>query len=252
MSVVYSFHDARDFPLEFSLELGFRSRLWFQMLLKAMRAVPNDSRILYNIAVVLQQLGSQNLRDEKSTLKTALRAVSELGIAYKFFSTLSQMKDTKHDTRQAKLEARKCSDLLNQAQYHVARARKLDEEEAQHRLRQERERRELLAKLEAESLKVEKRKQQEREELIAKRKRFLEDSKDKTKLHDVPKSTPGRRKKSRNDALGSMDAHESSGGRNGTGRKRKRTLELSRKKVGEVCIVLKKLWNRNRINITHS
>lgn len=36
--------------------------------------------------------------------------------------------------------SRQCSDLLSQAQYHVARARKIDEEEKEMRKRQEEER----------------------------------------------------------------------------------------------------------------
>lgn len=37
-------------------------------------------------------------------------------------------------------EARRCQDLLSQAQYHVARARRLDEEEKMLRRKQEEER----------------------------------------------------------------------------------------------------------------
>lgn len=37
-------------------------------------------------------------------------------------------------------ECRQCSDLLSQAQYHVARARKQDEEEKELRAKQEQER----------------------------------------------------------------------------------------------------------------
>lgn len=37
-------------------------------------------------------------------------------------------------------ESRQCSDLLSQAQYHVARARKQDEEEKELRAKQEQER----------------------------------------------------------------------------------------------------------------
>ena len=46
----------------------------------------------------------------------------------------------KFDLNQAALEARQCSDLLSQAQYHVARARKIDEAERELRKRQEEER----------------------------------------------------------------------------------------------------------------
>lgn len=40
----------------------------------------------------------------------------------------------------AEAEARRCQDLLSQAQYHVARARRLDEEEKMLRRKQEEER----------------------------------------------------------------------------------------------------------------
>ena len=50
-------------------------------LLKARRVAPHDTVILYNIALILQKLASQLLRDEKSTLTEVLQAVHELGIA---------------------------------------------------------------------------------------------------------------------------------------------------------------------------
>ena len=43
-------------------------------------------------------------------------------------------------------ESRQCHDLLNQAQYHVARAKRLDEEERTIRRRQEEERETLRRK----------------------------------------------------------------------------------------------------------
>ena len=46
---------------------------------------PQDTVILYNIALVLQKLAAQLLRDEKSTLEEVLQAVHELGISHKYF-----------------------------------------------------------------------------------------------------------------------------------------------------------------------
>lgn len=46
----------------------------------------------------------------------------------------------KFDLEQAAAEARQCSDLLSQAQYHVAKARKIDEQERELRRKQEEER----------------------------------------------------------------------------------------------------------------
>ena len=48
-------------------------------LLKARRVAPHDTVILYNIALILQKLASQLLKDEQSTLTEVLH--HELGIA---------------------------------------------------------------------------------------------------------------------------------------------------------------------------
>ena len=102
---------------------------------------PTDTVILYNLALILQKLANQILRDEKSTLQLVLSAVHELGLAHKYFQYLSINGDrTRYDLGQAAAEAQQCQDLLSQAQYHVARARKLDEEEKQLRRKQEQER----------------------------------------------------------------------------------------------------------------
>lgn len=45
-----------------------------------------------------------------------------------------------HVVRECLSDRRQCSDLLSQAQYHVARARKQDEEEKELRAKQEQER----------------------------------------------------------------------------------------------------------------
>lgn len=53
------------------------------VLLKARRVAPQDTVLLYNIALVLQRLATQILKDEKSTLQTVLQAVHELGLSLK-------------------------------------------------------------------------------------------------------------------------------------------------------------------------
>lgn len=53
------------------------------VLLKARRVAPQDSVILYNIALILQKLASQLLRNEKSTLEEVLQAVHELKLSHK-------------------------------------------------------------------------------------------------------------------------------------------------------------------------
>lgn len=94
--------------------------------------------MLYNIALVLQRLATQILKDEKSTLTTVLQAVHELGLSHKYFQYLSAHGDRMEQLAEG--EARRCQDLLSQAQYHVARARRLDEEEKMLRRKQEEER----------------------------------------------------------------------------------------------------------------
>jgi len=51
--------------------------------LKARRVAPQDTVLLYNIALVLQRLATVILKDEKSTLLTVLQAVHELGLSHK-------------------------------------------------------------------------------------------------------------------------------------------------------------------------
>lgn len=53
------------------------------VLLKARRIAPQDTVLLFNIAVVLQRLAMNILKDEKSTLDVVLEAVHELGISQK-------------------------------------------------------------------------------------------------------------------------------------------------------------------------
>ena len=53
------------------------------VLLKARRVAPQDTVLLYNIALVLQRLATFILKDEKSTLTTVLQAVHELGLSLK-------------------------------------------------------------------------------------------------------------------------------------------------------------------------
>jgi len=52
-------------------------------LLSARRVAPQDTVVLYNIALILQRLASQLLRNEKSSLEEVLQAVHELGLSHK-------------------------------------------------------------------------------------------------------------------------------------------------------------------------
>ncbi|TNN86594.1 RNA polymerase-associated protein CTR9 [Liparis tanakae] len=112
-----------------------------QMLLKARHVAPSDTVLMFNVALVLQRLATLVLKDEKSNLKAVLSAVKELELAHRYFSYLCKAGDKmRFDLALAASEARQCSDLLSQAQYHVARARKQDEEEKELRAKQEQER----------------------------------------------------------------------------------------------------------------
>lgn len=113
------------------------------VLLKARRVAPHDSVLLYNIALVLQRLAIQILKDEKSTLQAVLQAVHELGLSMKYFNYLAEGEPSdkmRFDSRLASLEAQQCRDLLTQAQHHVTRAKRVDEEDRLMRRKQEDER----------------------------------------------------------------------------------------------------------------
>jgi RNA polymerase-associated protein CTR9 len=115
-----------------------------QTLLKARHISPNDSLLLFNLALVEQRLAMaalrciacvyvrdddssvtpmlsfhspRMLRDERSSLSTVLSAVRELEMAQRFFVYLSKEGDRmKFDLSYATHEARKCADYLSQVQ----------------------------------------------------------------------------------------------------------------------------------------
>lgn len=165
-------------------------------LLKARRVAPHDSVILYNIALILQRLASQLLRDEKSTLNEVLQAVHELGLSHKYFQYLAVEGDRmKYDLARAAIEARQCQDLLSQAQYHVARARKIDEEERSLRKKQQEER-EKLKRMQLEMQReVEDRRRQREEDQAKARLEYLEKMKSATIIGEI-EDKPARKCKS--------------------------------------------------------
>ena len=162
-------------------------------LLKARRVAPHDTLILYNIALILQKLANQILRDEKSTLTEVLAAVHELGISHKYFQYLAVEGDKmKYDLSRAALEARQCQDLLSQAQYHVARAKAIDEQEREQRRKQQREREQFRMS----QLEMQKRMAEEQrvklEEKVKLRETYKEKMKDVTKI-DVIDDKPAKK-----------------------------------------------------------
>ncbi|KAM7285986.1 RNA polymerase-associated protein CTR9 homolog [Ixodes scapularis] len=169
-----------------------------RILLRARRVAPQDTLLLYNIALVLQRLAAQCLRDDKSSLATVLSAVHELGLAHRYFQYLSVHGDRmKYDLAQAAIESRQCQDLLSQAQYHVARARRMDEEEREIRRKQEEEREALRRKISEEQRILEEQKQEQERAMIMKRQEFVEKSKSKLQFADFPEDKPGKKSKGR-------------------------------------------------------
>ncbi|NP_001086446.1 RNA polymerase-associated protein CTR9 homolog [Xenopus laevis] len=146
-----------------------------QILLKARHVAPNDTVLMFNVALVLQRLATLVLKDEKSNLKAVLNAVKELELAHRYFNYLSKVGDKmRFDLALATSEARQCSDLLSQAQYHVARARKQDEEEKEMRTKQEQEKEVLRQKLLKEQEEKHLREIEEQKKLLEQRAQYLE------------------------------------------------------------------------------
>ena len=108
----------------------------------------------------------------------------------RYFLWLSHSGDRmRFDLAAAAVEARSCSDLLSQAQYHVARARKIDEQEKEMRRKQEEEREALKQKhLQEQELK---RKEQEEKhnQMLEVRKQYKEKTKTLLQFSQVEEKT---------------------------------------------------------------
>ncbi|KAG5849157.1 hypothetical protein ANANG_G00107010 [Anguilla anguilla] len=172
-----------------------------QTLLKARHVAPNDTVLMFNVALVLQRLATLVLKDEKSNLKAVLSAVKELELAHRYFSYLSKAGDKmRFDLALASTEARQCSDLLSQAQYHVARARKQDEEEKELRAKQEQERDQLRQQLMKEQEEKRNKEVEEQKKLLEQRAQYVEKTKNlltftEESQKEKKKASGGRRKK---------------------------------------------------------
>ncbi|XP_026071798.1 RNA polymerase-associated protein CTR9 homolog isoform X1 [Carassius auratus] len=175
-----------------------------QTLLRARHAAPSDTVLMFNVALVLQRLATLVLKDEKSNLKAVLSAVKELELAHRSFSYLSKAGDKmRFDLALAAGEARQCSDLLSQAQYHVARARKQDEEEKEHRAKQEQERDLLRQQMLKEQQERKSKEAEEQKKLLEQRAQYVEKTKGllnfsesmKAAAKEKKKGGSGRRKK---------------------------------------------------------
>merc|ERR1712038_1479395 len=212
-------------------------------LLRARRVAPHDTVILYNIALILQKLASQLLRDEKSTLTEVLQAVHELGISHKYFQYLAVEGDKqKYDLARAAIEARQCQDLLSQAQYHVARAKAIDEQEREQKRTQQQARESFREK----QLKMQKDlEEQQRMKMEAKakmRQDYMDKMKKATEIGIIDDSGPpkkggggGRKKGKRDDGEIHTSDEDNPAGEGAQGsskdRSRKRTKKESKKET---------------------
>ncbi|XP_018008895.1 RNA polymerase-associated protein CTR9 homolog isoform X3 [Hyalella azteca] len=203
-------------------------------LIKARHVAPQDTVVLYNLALVLQRLATAVLRDEKSGLASVLRATQHLTLAHKYFQHLSVHGERlRYDLAAAGAEASQCRDLLSQAQYHVARARRLDNDERQLKAQQEEQMRRLQHKLQEERAL---REQKMQEEAIAKaraREEYKEKMKSavKTILTEPPpqKSSRGRKRERDGEILSEgSDDERRSGGEDGGGGGRSRPSKKKR------------------------
>ena len=181
------------------------------VLLKARRVAPNDTVLLFNVALVLQRLAMQILKNEKSVLAEVLQAVSELGLAHKYFTYLNVHGDkARFNISVAGVEAGQCTDLLSQAQYHVARARHIDEEERRMRKKQEDERFAFKQKQEEERKRRHKESKRLIEEMLVKRQEYKEKTKNAL-IIDMPEDGSRKRGRGRKDSI--IDSGDSDGPR---------------------------------------
>uniref|UniRef100_A0A8C9TQJ9 RNA polymerase-associated protein CTR9 homolog n=1 Tax=Scleropages formosus TaxID=113540 RepID=A0A8C9TQJ9_SCLFO len=182
-----------------------------QTLLKARHVAPSDTVLMFNVALVLQRLATLVLKDEKSNLKAVLSAVKELELAHRYFSYLSKAGDKmRFDLGMAATEARQCSDLLSQAQYHVARARKQDEEEKELRAKQEQERDLLRQQMLKEQEEKRNREAEEQKKLLEQRALYVEKTKNLLSFSETnkEKKKSGRKKAGEFDEFVNDDSDE--------------------------------------------
>ncbi|KAI5608523.1 RNA polymerase-associated protein CTR9-like [Silurus asotus] len=113
-----------------------------------------------------------------------------------YFSYLSKAGDKmRFDLALAASEARQCSDLLSQAQYHVARARKQDEEEKELRAKQDQEREVLRQQLIRKQEEKKVKEAEEQKKLLEQRAQYVEKTKNLLSFTDEMKESSKEKKK---------------------------------------------------------
>ncbi|XP_011403140.1 PREDICTED: RNA polymerase-associated protein CTR9 homolog [Amphimedon queenslandica] len=203
-------------------------------LIKARHIAPHDSLLLFNLALVQRWSASSTLKNLQSTLADVLSAVRELEMAQRNFVFLSREGDRlKFDLQFASHEAKRCADLLSQAQHHVARARKSEDEERELREKQEKEMETLRQKQieQEEKLAKERERQlqlqeQARQEFIQKTQNLLHFTREAS-----PPPKPSRKKRGTADVQSDDPENEASAsGPQRKRRRRKKHSESSRRK----------------------
>uniref|UniRef100_A0A336K1N5 CSON010701 protein n=1 Tax=Culicoides sonorensis TaxID=179676 RepID=A0A336K1N5_CULSO len=206
------------------------------ILLKARRVAPQDTILLFNIALVLQRLAMQTLKDDKSVLSVVLQAVHELGLSHKYFTYLAQNADkARLNVALAQAEASQCQDLLSQAQYHVARARRIDEQEKALKQKQEEERREFKRRQEEERRKMEELRHKTKEDLLAKRQEYIEKTKNAIIMASISEEKPQKGRRRRDEYVSSSGSEGGPPGEGGEGKeksKKKREPKPKKDKSG--------------------
>ena len=149
-----------------------------QLLLKARHVSPDDTLVMFNLALVQQRLSKQVMQDDRSQLQAVQKAFFDLKAASRTFNWLhgavgaeaERLREYKCDHER---EARICDDLLAQGKYHLARAERLHEEELELKRRQESEIMQLKMRQEQEQLQREQEQEQQKLALIEKRAEFI-------------------------------------------------------------------------------
>jgi RNA polymerase-associated protein CTR9 len=207
------------------------------LIFKARHISPNDSLLLFNLALVEQRLAMAALRDERSSLSTVLSAVRELEMAQRFFVYLSKEGDRmKFDLSYATHEARKCADYLSQAQHHLSRARKVDDEERALKEKLEEEKEALRLKQEEEQRAVLRQKELQAQHLEEQRAQFKMRTQNLlqfTEQFPEVKTKASRKKKDHSSEIYSEGDEENEGSKKKRGGRSQEKRKDKRERKGE-------------------
>ena len=204
------------------------------MLLKARHVAPDDTLLMFNMALVQQKLARQVMSDNKSNLKAVQSAMYDLKSAWKTFNFLimsgesEKFREFKVD---AKMEAKFCEDLLSQGKYYLTRAEKIDEEERILKRKQEQEIQQLKFKEMQEEMQREKELEEKRLALEQKRAEFIKSTQSMMIVEADKKAAKKRSKKETDEVVSSASDSDSTETKTTKSKKSKskkrRTTEIS-------------------------